>query len=448
MKKLKLITKILAIITLALVAFIGIYIQKNGKMTNIIKDYELSKDLKGYRQVVFEVSDALEVLDSKGNVVGNTDDYDDDTISSKSYKKGKEKVNKQENLNEKTFEKSKKIIQKRLDNLGVEDYLISSNNENGTIYLQLPENEDTDTVISYIDSNGKFEIKDSKNYSILISNDNLKSVNTAYNKTEDGTAIYLSFQLNKEGTEILKDLSSTIYAKNAALNQSGDNNNQEQKEITVSINGKDVTTTSFPTPIEDGKIELRIGNESTDSKDIKDNVKSASFTKAILNSGKLSLLYKLKDSVYVKTDISDITIRNVIIISGVLALILLIVLIIKYKFKGLLVSIDLISFLSIFLLLIRYTNVLISISGAMAIVFTFLLNYLIKIKLLKSNISNLKEFKYEISKIVMKIIPILIISILFVFMKWTTLSSFGMVTFWGLVLLLIDNLLVTKGIIE
>ena len=65
-KKLKLITEILAIVVICLVSFVGIYTKKANKMENQVKDYELSKDISGYRELIFKVSDATEVLDSKG----------------------------------------------------------------------------------------------------------------------------------------------------------------------------------------------------------------------------------------------------------------------------------------------------------------------------------------------------------------------------------------------
>lgn len=44
-KNLKLITKILAILVICLVSFIGIYTQKANKMENIVKGYSFTKDL-------------------------------------------------------------------------------------------------------------------------------------------------------------------------------------------------------------------------------------------------------------------------------------------------------------------------------------------------------------------------------------------------------------------
>ena len=90
--KLKLITEILAILVICLVSFLGVYKQSANRMENQVKNYEFGKDLKGYRELVFEVSDATEVTDSNGKVVGDTDSYTDSSISSYSYQKTDKKV--------------------------------------------------------------------------------------------------------------------------------------------------------------------------------------------------------------------------------------------------------------------------------------------------------------------------------------------------------------------
>ena len=110
-KKLKLVTKILAIITICLISFVGIYNQKLNKMENVVKDYAKSKDLTGYREITFDVSNATKVLDESGNVVGNTDSIDDSTIERNKYTKSEEKVNSDDILNEENFDKVQKIFE-------------------------------------------------------------------------------------------------------------------------------------------------------------------------------------------------------------------------------------------------------------------------------------------------------------------------------------------------
>ena len=334
-KKLKLITEILAIVVICLVSFVGIYTKKANKMENQVKDYELSKDLSGYRELIFKVSDATEVLDSKGKVVGNTDNYTDSTIETNSYKKTENKINSDEELTEANYEKAKAIIEERLKSLRIQDYNLSLNKENGDIYLQIPENSDTDHIISNILQVAKFEIKDSEDTSnVLVTNDDLKKISAVYNTTSSGTTVYLQIEFNKNGKNILKGLSTGDYATNENLtnntnsteataetntdkssanesntntesneNTESDSSSEEekatQKKIILSIDDNDMITTSFDDPIEDGIIDLSMNQATTDQDSISQTLQSASTIATVVNSGKMPLTYKVSGNNYV-----------------------------------------------------------------------------------------------------------------------------------------------------
>lgn len=457
--KLKIIIWTLVIISICLISFVGIYIKKYNNMENVVKDYKLSKDFTGYRQVIFEVSDALEVTDADGKLIGNTDQYDDSAIKSNSYKKTDVKVNKEESLNKENYETVKNIFEKRLKALGVEDYNISLDKADGKIYIQMPEDENSDRVISNITETGKFEIKDSKENTVYITTSNLKSVKSIYQSTENGVATYVQFTLNKEGKEILKKLTSNEYAKkvtssdtNTTNETNTDANSEEskeekQKELSVYINGSNVTTTSFESPIEDGIIPLTIGKTSTDDDQISENLKSASTIAATINSGELPVVYKVTNNQYLKKDISTNTIRNIKIAVAIIVALLLIFMIIKNKAKGILGAISYLGFIALYLLLIRYTNVEISLSGIIAIALIGILDYILSMKLLPIDKKD-KQYKNEYIKFIAKIIPIFVISIVFIFMKWIEVSSFGMLTFWGIVLMIIYNIIVTRNLVD
>ena len=461
--KLKIAIWTLLIISICLISFVGIYVQKSSKMENVVKEYKLSKDFTGYRQVVFEVSDALEVTDADGKLIGNTDQYDDSAVESKSYKKTDVKVNKEENLNKENYEIVKNIFEKRLKAMGVEDYNISLDKEDGKIYIQMPEDENSDRVVSNITETGKFEIKDSKENTIYITTSNLKSVKSMYQSTENGVATYVQFKLNKEGKEILKKLTSNEYAKKETSSDTNttneeensenktestsEENKEEQKELSIYINGSNVTTTSFESPIEDGIIPLTIGKTSTDDDQISENLKSASTIAATINSGELPVVYKVTNNQYLKKDISVNTIRNVKIALAIIVILLVVFMIIKNKAKGILGTISYLGFIALYLLLIRYTNVEISLSGIIAIAFVGILDYILTMKLLPID-KNDKKYKNEYIKFIAKIIPIFVISIVFIFMKWIEVSSFGMLTFWGIVLMIIYNIIVTRNLVD
>ena len=472
-RKLKLITEILAIIVICLISFVGIYTKNANRMENQVKDYDLSKDLKGYRELVFKVSDATEVLDSNGKVVGNTDEYGDSSIETNSYKKSENKINASEDLTKENYEKAKSIIEKRLKSLNVEDYNLSLDEENGNIYLQIPENSDTDHTVSNILQVAKFEIKDQDDTSnVLVTNDDLKKISAVYNTTSSGTTVYLQIEFNKNGKNILKQISTGDYATDENLtnttnttgntsedentnsneNTSSEEETKTQKKIILSIDNNDMITTSFDDPIEDGIIDLSMNKATTDQDSISDTLQSASTIAAVVNSGKMPLTYKVAENNYVNTDITSNMLKKAMYVVIAIVIVALVVLIIKYKSVGLLASISYIGFVGLELLLIRYTNVTISLESIVAGIILLAVNYLITYRLIKvhETDSELKKKVYsnEFKSIIIKSIPIFIIAIIFVFMKWTKIATFGMFMFWGLLLSIIYNYIVTKDMLD
>lgn len=479
MKKIKLIAKILTIIIICLIGFVGIYLpwKQPIEMNNLVKEYNLSKDLKGYREIILKVSDANKVLDADKKVIGDTDSYDDDTIKEQNYTKSDEKVNSSEVLNEQNYEKSKSIIEKRLSKFGVQDYNLSMDKQSGIIYIQIPEDTNTDRVVNNITQTGSVELKDSKDDSkVYLKSENLKEAKVLYNQETTGTAVYMSLQFNKEGKEILKNISENEYKTlpekdtdksedaNNEENKEADNtdeskkedstesssseeNKEEQKQVTLYISGSAVTTTSFDEPVETGNIDLRTAQPTTDSDALQNSITSAQTISALLNNGVLPIKYNVKENQYVKTDIKAETVKKVIIAVAVIVAILLVYMIKKHKTRGILATISYIGFVSLYTILLRVFNVTIALEGIAGGIIILVLNYLVNMKLLEVN-GDKKEYYKSYLDIIMKLIPILAISIIFVFIPVTTLASIGMTLFWGIVLMLAYNVTLTKNIVD
>ena len=479
MKKIKLIAKILTIIIICLVGFVGIYLpwKQPIEMNNLVKEYNLSKDLKGYREIILKVSDANKVLDADKKVIGDTDSYNDDTIKEQKYTKSDEKVNSSEVLNEQNYEKSKSIIEKRLSKFGVQDYNLSMDKQSGTIYIQIPEDTNTDRVVNNITQTGSVELKDSKDDTkVYLKSENLKEAKVLYNQETTGTAVYMSLQFNKEGKEILKNISENEYKTlpekdtdksedaNNEENKEADNtdeskkedstesssseeNKEEQKQVTLYISGSAVTTTSFDEPVETGNIDLRTAQPTTDSDALQNSITSAQTISALLNNGVLPIKYNVKENQYVKTDINAETVKKVIIAVAVIVAILLVYMIKKHKTRGILATISYIGFISLYTILLRVFNVTIALEGIAGGIIILVLNYLVNMKLLEVN-GDKKEYYKSYLDIIMKLIPIFVISIIFVFIPVTTLASIGMTLFWGIVLMLAYNVTLTKNIVD
>ena len=72
-RKLKITLTILLIILLSIISFAGLYVQKGKNMENILPEYKLGMDLKGYRAITIMVSDEKETIyyDKEGKEVEN-----------------------------------------------------------------------------------------------------------------------------------------------------------------------------------------------------------------------------------------------------------------------------------------------------------------------------------------------------------------------------------------
>ena len=463
--KVKLITEILAIVVIVLISFVGVYMQDYNKMINKVKEFTYSKDLDGYREVVLEVSNIDDTETNEESTENNEDAEASEDGESNSQEKETEKSYYEE------YKEAKKIIEKRLKLLGVQDYNISQNGDNGSIYLQIPENENTDHVLSNLLQIGNFEIKDSEDSSkVFINNDNLKKVSTVYNTTANGTIVYLQFDFDKNGKKTLKDLSSGEYKTNTEDNTSSSNeeetseNNSEetaestenseteqkeedkQKKIILAIDDSDLITSSFDDVMETGSINLSMNRATTDQDSINETLKSASTIANILNSGKMPLTYEIKQNAYIQSDITKSTLSKICFIISIIFAVCLIYIILKFKSKGIIAVIANIGFIALDLLLVRYANVSISLESIVVAVIIALCNYLMVYEFLSTK--ETKKTRELLKSQIIKAIPILLIAIIFTFSAFTKLSTAGMFLFWSVTLSFIYNYTLTRDMIK
>lgn len=443
MKNIKILTIILLIVLVSMIGFFGIYKQNKNQMSNIVKDYSYAMDLNGARTLKL-------VLNSE---------------------------NSDEEKTEENYQKAKTIIEKRLKKLGIEEYKIALNSENGEMIIQIPENTSTDSIVSNLTTVGKFEIIDSETNEVLLDNNSIQSASVLYNTTTSGTSVYLEIEFNKEGKSKLEEVSKT-YVKSENTTTSENNTSTEnttttnsseetntttdtttstEKKITMKIDDEEIMSTYFEEPITTGKIQLSVGSASTDTTTLNGYIQQAQNVATELDCGKLPVKYDLEKNQYILSNISKQDLTYIVIAITVIAVIAIIILTIKYKSNGLLTGIAYVGFTALYLLLIRYTNVTISIESIFAIAIVLILNYIFTAMLLY-NIKKLKEEKTEnvmnesISKTYIKffnrIIPICIMVVAFCFVKWTPMSSFGMTAFWGIVMIAIYNAVVTNSLMK
>ena len=503
MKKVKIITMIVLIILITMVSFFGVYTQVQNRMENQVRNYALDMDLDGARYVRLSVNkESTEVIkDANGNEVETDEEMTDEQLAENGYTKESVPNNSEDVLTVENYEKSKKIISERLESQGVGEYEISLDNETGDILVQIPENNTTDTFVSNMNTVGKFEIIDADTKEVLMDNSDIKLVNVMYgsgSSTTSGTTVYLNIEFNKEGTKKLEEISNTYVESTDTTNTTSEDTNtttenttntetdntttdntttegnttenttsgetdatedstETTKEITLNIDDQEIMTTSFDEPIENGKLQLSMGSATTDVDTLQDNISQASSIASVLDSGNLPIQYDIESNEYILSDITNTHIAYLALAVGIVLLIGFIVLIVRYKVNGLLSAIAFIGLISLYLLVIRYTNVSVSIQGIVGIIVTIILNYIFINKILSTikksedskKLATVKEgIKESYKEFFMKLIPICISVIVFCFISWTTISSFGMVMFWGIALIALYNYLITATMLK
>lgn len=466
MKKVKIVTITLAIILVAMVAFWGVYMPTQNRMENKIKGYSYAMDLKGSRNIRLKLDDSskTKIKDADGNEIEDTEELTDEKIAEKGYTKEEIPVNAEEVKNEVNYQKAKKIIEERLKKLGVDNYTIKLDGQAGDILIEILENDTTDAIVSSIGTTGKFEIVDSESGEVLMNNEDIKLANVMYgsgsttSKTQSGTTVYLNIEFTKEGAKKLEDISNQ-YIKIEDTENTEDTESAEdtttEKKITMKIDDEEIMSTSFDETVKTGKLQLSIGTSTTDTKTLQGYVSQASNMAIVLDTGKMPIVYQVAENEYVLSDITSEQLQMVAYVMIGIVTIALIIFIIRYKIMGLLGTISYIGLISIFLLLIRYTNVVLSIQGIFGIAIILILNYLfidqLLMKLKKEKIDKTvvkNKIKETYQEFFIKIVPLCIAVITFCFMQWEPISSFGMVMFWGIAMIAIYHIIITNTLLK
>lgn len=446
MKALKRTLIILVIILLALISFGGIFIQKTKFVENILPEFKLGAELSGTRNIGLVVSTATDTIiyDKDGNVVEK---------EGEETTKQEVPVNPTETLTEENYRLAKEVIEKRLNSIkavdanlnvkkAVDYYEIKQNEQNGNIVVKIPENSDTDMVLQYMAIKGTFNVVDEQN-NVLMNNSDIKKAQVVYNSTDSGISVYLTIQFNKEGTQKLKDISNTF------IKTTDEEGKETTKKISIKIDNTTVLSTYFSEEISTGMIQLTFGTASSKSEDLRNYVQEANNLATLLNTGNLPIAYTVDENRYILPDISNETFFVPAIIVLSIMVIAVLFLIIKYRVKGILGALSFIGYIASLLIIIRLTNVVVSIEGMVGILISIALNYVFIVYLLNGKKKEEQEFTYKQGFInfLFVLIPIAVTTIIFSFISWIPIYSFGMTMFWGIVLIMLYNVILTKPLL-
>ena len=433
---LKITLTILLIILISIISFAGLFVQDTKSMKNLLPEYKLGMDLKGHRAITITVSDEKETIyyDKDGKEV------DEETKDGTSKEVP---VNSEENLTKDNYIKSKQLLEQRLKNLNISEYLIGLDEKNGTIIAQIPEDDMTDIASQFLQSRGVFTIEN-EDGQVLLNNSNLEKAQVGYSNETTGTTVYLNFKFNNDSTQKLKEITNTY------VTSEDEEGKDTSKKVSINIDGSPLLETSFSTEIANGELQLKLGT-STDTSTINSYIEQASNIAILVNNGPLPITYEIEQNRFIK---SDLDLEDAKIPALVIAIIIglsLLFLIIKYKKLGLFASISEIGYLAILLLATRAFNLIITLEGIVGILISLVLNYILLVHILdilhkteKNKTEYKKTFNKAMLDMIFVLLPTIIIGIALCFAAWLPAYSFGTVIFWGILIVALYNVLVTK----
>ena len=440
-KKLKMTLMVLICILIILVGFIGIYSKKSNSYKNILPKYELASDLKGSTIIEFEVDDSTDTVyyDKDGKKV------DSDTVTEeneKDYTKEEVKVNSEENLNEDNYGKSVKVMKERLEFLQADQYNLDLDKKTGKIVLTF-EDEYPEDIKNILPMEGKLELVDSKTSDVIIEYTDFKSAEATYATVDDGSYVtYINLKLNDSG---LNKINNIDKYKTTASETEGEE--ATVNKFKVMFDDDKVSEVSYDDILLTGKtLRITTAENLTSNSKINSEMNTNTVVAKLTTIGKMPVVYKLSAEEYVQSNVANY-IQYIVLGITAICIAISIYFIVKYKLNGLLSVIAFAANTSLFLILIRLTNIQISLNGFAGISGLILLNTILLNNILKCVKEKDKTFSENIKNAYLKTIDafviMLIIFVVFAFSSMTVINSMGLLVFWGWLIVVLGNLILT-----
>ena len=193
-------------------------------------------------------------------------------------------------------------------------------------------------------------------------------------------------------------------------------------------------------------LRITTAKELTSDSEINSELNINTIVTKLATIGKMPVEYKIEIQEYVNSNVAD-NMLYINVVLGVIGIAAVTYFIVRYKIKGLLVSIAFLANIAIFLIMIRVTKIQISLNGIAGVLGLISLNIILINNILNSIKNNEKTFIENIKTAYLKSIDsfviLLIIFVVFAFSNMTVINSMGLLVFWGWLVTLIGNLALT-----
>lgn len=450
LKKVRTLAILLIAILISLIAFVGFYVKEYGIWKNVLPDFKLGMELKGVKELHYVLDDSQNekevYVDSEGNYAGDVKSTtsSDTTVSletengeQEQQEESKEiegytiekrtvKTNEDSAITIENFEKAKSLLQKRLETLELYEYNIRQDTVTGEIVVEVPDDDNLETEQALISTVGNIEIIDDQTGLILIKDSNIKKA-TMLGSNSNGYQAYLQLEFDKAGAEKLKEISNKY--------QKDENDEEKINYISVVMDGQTLTKTYFAEELSTGAIQIPMGQQTQTYEEYVEVAKSVSMIADIVNQDTMPLAYTLSSDNHINSEITENVIKIAeIVFIGIIVLVSL-YLIIRYKYEGFKSAILAIGYIAILTIILRYTNVIITLNSLIVFIASIVINYWFNIKFLnnmKKDLGRKYAFGQAMKDLYLTIMPVCIIAVIFTLMSSVVISSIGMVLFWGL----------------
>lgn len=449
-RKLKIILCTLVIVLITLIAFAGVYVKDVVIFKSKLPEYSLAPEFGEKRITSLKISEEENevIYDKEGKIV----DVIPEGANEEDYEKKKEKVNKEDAYKVENYKTVKKVIEGRLENQGVEDYKVRVDENTGKATIELPDDLKTDTLIQYMLLKGDFSIKDSKTGDILMDKTQVESAKAVYTNSQNGgVVVILNIRFNKEGKVKLAEISKE-YLKTEDTNKTEENETENEessdedvKKVTVAIQGQDVITTQFGEEMTEGELPITFGT-ATDAETLTAYLEQARFYAMLIDNQDMPLIYEVENSISMQGKLEDSATKIVMAVVLISLVIICLYLIFKYKVNGIIAVLSFIAWVSLLLIIVRYTATELSLNSIVAITVLMILDVFLVVKMLSSiekepSYENVAKTTLQVYvKNVEVIIAVLIAAVVFTFMQKAVAFSFGMTLFYGIISIAIANL--------
>lgn len=431
-------------------AFFGVYKKdENGNYANMLPNLKLGMEFGQTRIINASVNQGTTkiIYDAEGNIINEEEGVQ--YTEEDGYKIVEEPINTENVRTLENYKKAKKVIEERLNKSGVSQYFIDFDSSTGNMQIEIPEDLKSDEIENLIKNSGSLILLDGETFEPVFDSSYLKKADVVYSQGDVETAVFLQLEFNEEGTKKLQELSD-IYVETTEekTNEAGETENvTNSKVVWVILNDSFLGTTVLPNIVYNNKIMFTFGI-SNDNNELQEAIKNAKQEAILLNSGTMPLVYEYSKEVR-ETNISEQELFIYLIAIGLVFVIAYIYLVIKFKAKGFISVYFQIGYLGILLLILRLTNVILTMEGIAGIVISMILEYIFTYIVLR-NLEKETEGMYKKANLefFLNSLPIYVIAVVFTFATKAYINSFGMTLFWGIIIIYIYNFIFPKFIFE